>query len=638
MKSIVEALRLDEARAVRALKAAGRRDASHPLRMDGISVVKRAVVSGALVALAACTVGPDYQKPAIDTPATWHDLHVASSPEEASAAQPPDLTLPSRSKHTHAASAVTVTKSPTPDQAGGSSIEAGKPALPPARVESSPVEQSDPDPRWWRSFHDPVLDALVDRAAQDNLDLKQAVLRIEAARTQVQSAAAQGLPNVRATGSYTREQLGIRGFLDDSGVYGKVDSLGAPNSPVNSIAPGEGPAVERGANNLLNQLTSPINLWQDGFDASWELDLFGRVRRSVESAQAQTQQAVENRNDALVSLEAEVAQTYMQLRGAQAMHAITLELIDQQRGVADLTRSQASVGITSDVDVESANAQLTTTQAQLPQYDQQIAQALNGLCYLLGMAPGSLDEMLDTPSALPGIPPQVPVGMPSTLARRRPDIRAAEAQLHAATAEVGVAVAQFYPDISLTGQIGMRGTHARDLAHWSSLFYSFGPSISLPIFQGGALVANLRLTKVEQQEAAVAYRKAVLTALRDVDNALAVYRTDQSRQDALGHTVAAQQTSFDLARDSYRKGIVSFINVLDAERQLGQARLQYVQGTIQVTTDLVALYKALGGGWESGTSVSGQNPDHDTGQAGEFATVVGSQQKGPAGQEDAAGH
>ncbi|HTJ93924.1 MAG TPA: efflux transporter outer membrane subunit [Pararobbsia sp.] len=612
----------------------------------------------AVIMLNACTVGPDYQKPAIETPSTWHDLHVASSPEDASAAQPPDLTLPSRAAHARASRAASSASPESPESpeslassattphasgkptssaaasepavAGASSLQAGRPASPPQRIQSNPVEQADPDPQWWRSFHDPVLDALIDRAANDNLDLRQAVLRIEEARTQIQSAAAQGLPNVRANGSYTREQLGIRGFLDDDGVPGKIAALGTPNSPINSVAPGAGAAAENGANNLVNQLEAPVNLWQDGFDASWELDLFGRVRRSVESAQAQTQQAIENRNDALVSLEAEVAQTYLQLRGAQAMHALTVELIDEQRGVVDLTRSQARAGITSDVDVESANAQLTTTQAQLPQYDQQMAQALNGLCYLLGMAPGSLDDMLAAPSAIPGIPPDVPVGMPSTLARRRPDIRAAEAQLHAATAEVGVAVAQFYPDISLTGQIGMRGTHARDLAHWSSLFYSFGPSISLPVFEGGQLVANLKLTKVQQQEAAIAYRKAVLTALRDVDNALAVYRTDQSRQDAVGHTVAAQQTSFDLARDSYRKGIVSFINVLDAQRQLAQARLQYVQGTMQVTTDLVALYKALGGGWESGAN--------DAQRGSLSATVAGSRHEAPVGQEDATGH
>jgi multidrug efflux system outer membrane protein len=358
--------------------------------------------------------------------------------------------------------------------------------------------------------------------------------------------------------------------------------------------------VENGANNVLNELTSPINLWQVGFDASWELDLFGRVRRSVEAAHAQTEAALESRNDALVSLEAEVAQTYMQLRGAQAFRQITQSLVDQQSEIVRLTQSQAKVGLASELDVKSAAAQLAQTQAQLPQYDQQIEEALNGLSYLLGEQPGSLATELSTPAEVPPVPPAVPVGLPSTLARRR-----AEASLHAATADVGVAVAQFYPDISLTGQVGTRATNASGLTHWSSLFYSFGPSISLPIFEGGSLVANLHLSQAQQQQAALDYRKTVLTALRDVDNALAVYHTDQARRTALGDSVAALQASFDLARDSYRKGLLTFINVLDAERQLSDAQQQYAQGTTQVSTDLVALYKALGGGWQADAAVSG---------------------------------
>lgn len=512
------------------------------------------------VLLAGCTVGPDFHAPNADVPTQWHD------PQRTAA---------------------------SPTGASDTSVAGSVPTL-----------DTDPDPHWWRNFNDPALDALIERAARSNLDLQQAVLRIAEARTQVQSAAAQGLPDVRATGSYQREQLGAKGFLESDGVYDKVNQLGAPDSPVNAIAPGAGATLQNGANNVLNQLTSPINLWQVGFDASWELDLFGRVRRSVEAANAQTSEAIESRNDALVSLEAEVAQTYMQLRGAQALHDIAVSLVDQQREIVELTQSQAKVGLASELDVKSATAQLAQTQAQLPQYEQQIAQALNGLAYLVGEAPGALEAQLGTPAAVPPVPPVVPVGLPSTLARRRPDIRRAEASLHAATANVGVAVAQFYPDVSLTGQVGTRATNASDLSRWSHLFYSFGPSVSLPIFQGGALVSNLQMSKAQQAEAALDYRKTVLMALRDVDNALVVYRTDQARRDSLGDSVAAQQASFDLARDSYRKGITSFINVLDAERQLAQARQQYAQGTMQVSTDLVSLYKALGGGWQDEANAS----------------------------------
>jgi outer membrane protein, multidrug efflux system len=525
-------------------------------------------------AVSACAVGPDFKAPnglGQDEPGHWRDPQRAND-----AASSGDAPKPG----------------------------AGAAKVPDAdTVASHPTEDSDPDPRWWRTFNDPTLDRLIARAAQSNLDLREAVLRIEEARAQVQGAAAQGLPNVRATGSYTREQLGIKGILDDENV--NLDQLGAPGSPVNQIAPGQGAAVQNGARNLVNQLEQPINLWQAGFDASWELDLFGRVRRSVEAANAQTEAAVESRNDALLSLEGEVAQNYMQLRGAQAQLDIARRLVDEQNGVLTLTQSQAKVGLASQQDVQSAAAQLESTRAQLPQFEQQIAQALNGLSYLLAEPPGALDDELSTPAALPPVPPVVATGLPSTLARRRPDIRRAEANLHAATANVGVAVAQFYPDISLTGQIGLRGTYASDLARWSHLFYSFGPSVSLPIFEGGALVSNLKVSKAQQAEAALEYRKTVLLALRDVDNALAVYRTDQTRRTSLERSAAAQQDAFNLARESYRKGLTNFIDVLDAERQLSQVRQQYAQSTTQVSTDLVALYKALGGGWEQTPGADG---------------------------------
>ncbi|MBB5402932.1 NodT family efflux transporter outer membrane factor (OMF) lipoprotein [Paraburkholderia sp. JPY162] len=516
--------------------------------------------------LASCTVGPDFHAPHADVPAQWHDTQRTAASDAAAS--------------------------------GASSATA-------ANVASVPTLDTDPDPRWWRSFNDPTLDALIARAALGNLDLQQAVLRIVEARTQVQAAAAQGLPNLRATASYQREQLGLKGFLEENGAFDKVDQLGALNSPANRIAPGAGAALQNGANNLLDQLTAPVNLWQVGFDATWELDLFGRVRRSVEAANAQTEAAYESRNDALLSLEAEVAQTYMQLRGAQTLHDIAVSLVEQQGETVALTENQAKVGLASQLDVQSARAQLAQTKTQLPQYDQQIAQALNALAYLIGEPPGALEAQLSAPQTVPPVPPVVPVGLPSTLARRRPDIRRAEANLHAATASVGVAVAQFYPDVSLTGKAGTRATNARDLARWSHLFYSFGPTVSLPIFEGGALVANLRMSEAQQAEAALDYRKTVLTALRDVDNALVVYRTDQARRDALADSVSAQLTSFDLSRDSYRKGLTSFINVLDAQRQLAQAREQYAQGTTQVSTDLVALYKALGGGWQSDADAAG---------------------------------
>lgn len=536
-------------------------------------------LAGALAAgaaLVACTVGPDFGPPQADVPAGWHDLRAASDAAVAAPASAASASQPSRM--------------------------------------SSPATDADPDPRWWRAFGDPLLDRLVERAARDNLDVQAAVTRIAQARAQVRAAAAQGLPDVRASASYQREQLGVKGIVEDSGLDQRVDRLGAPGSPLDRFGPGTGASAQQGARGALDALEAPVNLWQAGFDASWELDLFGRVRRSVEAAGAQASAAVASRDDALLSLEAEVAQTYLQLRGAQAERALTDELARSQRELLDLTREQAAHGLASDLDVRSADARLAQIRAQVPQFDQQIALLRNGLAYLVGGAPGALDDWLDTPGALPRVPPAVPVGLPSTLARRRPDIRRAEAELHAATADVGVAVAQFYPDVSLTGQVGLRSTHVRELAHWSHLFYAFGPAVSLPIFSGGALVSNLRLSRAREVEAALAYRQAVLVALRDVDNALAVYRTDQTRAAALDDAVRAEQGALDLARDRYRKGLSPFLDVLDAERQWSEGRQQAVQGALQTTTDLVALYKALGGGWQPGGEA-------DAGARADAATV-----------------
>jgi len=507
---------------------------------EGIEMSKRLIPLLLSMLAGACSVGPNFTPPDAKAPDNWHDLQRVQNP-------PDDMRFPH------------------------------------ASVPSLVDTNADPDPRWWRQFNDATLNSLIDRAAAGNLDLQSAVLRIAAAREQAVVSGAQGLPQLSANASYKREELGLKGLLQSQGVFDKTNALG-PNGA--SVA------------NALNSATGPVSLFQDGFDASWELDLFGRVRRSVESANAQTESEIENRNDALVSLEAEVAQTYSQLRGAQLLKQITLAEIDSEQQILDLTREQARVGLTSQSDVESATAQVGSLQAQLPQFDAQIAQSMNGLAVLTGSPPGALDEELEAPGAVPPVPPSVPIGLPSTLARRRPDIRHAESDLHAATAEIGVAVAQMYPDVSLTGTIGTRATQAKYLAHWSSLFWSVGPSISLPIFEGGALRANVRIAKAQAGQAALQYRSTVLKALQDVDNALVSYRTDQDRREALTRTVEANRISLQLATDSYRKGLVSFVTVLDAERQLAQTRQQLAQSTVSVTTDLIAVYKALGGGWQ----------------------------------------
>jgi len=508
----------------------------------------RAALSLALATgLGACTVGPDFEPPHADVPPSWSDA--ARNPSAAVALQ------------------------------------------------------ADPDPRWWTSFNDPVLTSLVERTVAGNPDLQQAVLRIVQARQAEAAARSAGLPSLGGQGSYTRQQLGLRGILKSRGAFDSVEGL-RNNPQLNEQEPGLGNRVADALGGALNGVTGPTNLFQLGFDSSWELDLFGRVRRSVEQANAQTQAAVEGTNDALVTLLAEVARTYAELRGAQALARTQQQNVEAARELLQLTERRRRQGLTTELDVANQRAQLASYEAQLQPFLRQAQQAMNRLSVLTGQPPGALDRELSAAAPIPPTPPSVPVGLPSSLARRRPDIRQAEARLHAATAGVGVATAQFYPDISLTGSIGLRAVDADYLTNWASHFYSFGPSVSLPIFQGGRLTANLRLARAQQAEAALAYRSTVLSALQEVEDSLVAYRTDRTQQQLLQRTVKAAETALALARDRYDNGLSSFLDVLDAQRSLVDARQQLVRSTLSLTTDLVSLYKALGGGWQEGLVTS----------------------------------
>ncbi len=434
------------------------------------------------------------------------------------------------------------------------------------------------NPLWWRSFNDPQLDSLIARAIAGNLTLQQSVLRIAGAREQLAQARGGLFPALNGSAKVTRQQLGLKGILKSNGVYDRVDE---------SVA------------SQLDALNHSVTLYQGSFDASWELDLWGKVRRQMEAADAQQQAAIAQRDDALVSVEAEVARAYLQLRGAQTVLATLQTQIAVAQETWELTQSQQRNGLAPLTNVENARAQLASLNAQLPQYEAQARQAMNGIAVLLGKTPGALDNELMAAKPLPSLPKIVAVGIPATLARRRPDIRQAEANLHAQTANIGVSVASLFPSLSLTGQLGVRNTEASYLDDWSSHFFSVGPALSIPIFQGGRLISSVKLARAQQASAALEYRQTVLTALQDVENALISYRADQQQVTALDETTGALQRTFDLASDSYKQGITTFLDALDAQRQLAQAKAQSAQARTQSALDLVALYKALGGGWEN---------------------------------------
>jgi len=464
-----------------------------------------------------------------------------------------------------------VPEEPVPDQYSGAQAAA------PQVTTAAPGAAAPGASFWWQQFHDPQLDALEEKAAAGNLDLQAAFLRIVESRVQVQSARAQGLPSLDASASYNREQLGLAGIL-------KSQHVDTTSSPATSA--------------LISQFEKPVNIYQAGFDASWELDLFGKVRRSVEAAKAQSLNAIESRNDVLISLQAEVASTYFQLRAGQVLRQITKDQIAAQREVADLTLNRMQHGLAGEADVASAQAQLANLQATLPPYEQSIATSKHALAVLTGQNPEAMDAEFGDNGALPAIPAVIPVGLPSTLARRRPDIRASEAALHAATAQVGVAVAEFFPDITLMGTFGVRNLSPGYLFQWDSKFYTFGPTVSIPLFHGGALDANVKLSKAQAAEAALNYRKSVLTALQEVEDGLTSVHQDAVRTAALQDAVNANQRALDVDLNAYNHGLSTYITVLTVQLQAVQAKQQLAQAQLTQNTDLVKLYKALGGGWE----------------------------------------
>ena len=441
------------------------------------------------------------------------------------------------------------------------------------------------DPNWWTLFGDRELTKLERRVAGENLDVKVAGIRLIESRAQLSLATASQFPTLNGNASYTRERASNNGFFSLApGAAGATAANGAQGNTTGGVA-------SRGL--------SPFDIWQGGFDASWEVDLFGRVRRSVESATATTEAATEAKRAALLSSLAEVARDYIQLRGVQAQLQIARDNVRTARQSLNLTQQRAAGGVTTDLDVANASAQLRTTLSQIPSQEQQEAQLINALSLLLGQPPNALRAELETTRPVPPVPPRVPVGLPSELARRRPDIRQVEAQLHAATADIGVAQANFYPSLKLTGSMGLQSlqlNHAFDL---NSKQYAVGPGLTIPIFEGGQLRSTLQLRDATQQEIAITYQRTVLQAWHDVDNALTAYKAEQGRRDELMQAVTANRRAVALAQSRYQQGVADFLTVLDAERSLLASQQQLADSTTTVSANLVALYKALGGGWET---------------------------------------
>lgn len=437
-------------------------------------------------------------------------------------------------------------------------------AVPAAWSEAPPVERQAVDlARWWTVFDDPTLAALEERAVRSNLDLMQAEARIRQARA-ARGVAAGGLgPTVDAGGAFQR-----------------------------SRSPGRTDNWRQGETRGIVS-----NAYDAGFDAGWEVDVFGGIRRGVEAADAGLQAAVESHRDVLVTLTAEVARNYIELRAFQQRAEIARQNLAIQQHSARLTRQRFEGGLVSGLDVANAEAQMAATASQIPQLEAAARQSIHALGILLGQAPAALAAELSPASDIPAAPPAAPVGLPSDLLRRRPDIRRAEADLHAATARVGVATADLYPRFTISGDAGVRSGDFSSWLTWNQRFWSFGPSVSWRVFDTGRTRSAIAEQEALQEQALIAYRQAVLAGLREVEDALIAAAKEQERRRSLAVAVAANRKAVSLAKTLYTEGQTDFLSVLDAQRSLFLTEETLALSTSALATDLVALYKAIGGGW-----------------------------------------
>jgi len=541
--------------------------------------------AGLLAGLVAggCTVGPDYHPPKTEAPASFGET------------SPADAARHAQQSLSRGTPATNPTTSAVLDREQRTRVSATQP---------SDMAQ------WWTTFNDPKLDLLIHRAIVGNLDLRAANQRILQARASRGMTTAGLFPEIDATGGFDHETIG-----KNAGIGGAVSSLGGAPAAVTgrgreptaapaarrlgSAAPAGEPIVPTPSASSNSNSAVNFDLWNAGFDASWEVDVFGGTRRAIEAADYQVQVSIEDRRDVLVTLLGEVARNYVELRGAQRELDITIQNLTAQNDTLELTRSRYRAGIGTDLDVARAEGEAATTEADIPPLENQIKMAIHRLSVLTGQEPNALAAELAEPGPVPDGSPNVPVGLPSELLRRRPDVRRAERQLAAATANIGVATADLFPKFNLTASAGDESAKLPNLFDRASFGWSLGPSATWDILDFGKVTSNIEVQNQLQAQALTAYQSTVLTSLEDVSNSLVGYDRELMRRVSLARATDANRRAYELVDQQFtRGGIIDFLTVLDAQRAMFAAEVQLVQSDTAVSQDLVALYKALGGGWE----------------------------------------
>jgi multidrug efflux system outer membrane protein len=422
-------------------------------------------------------------------------------------------------------------------------------------------EQALIESAWWKNLDDLVLDNLIAEAVNANLDLKQARARLRDARSQTKVAGAAALPQVGLSGSFNRSQSSLT-----------TDS----NSGGNRLA----------------------TLFSIGFDANWEIDIFGGTRRSVEASQADAAAVAEDVNATLHTLLGDVARNYVELRAFQQQIAVTRQNADAQRSTMGLNQKRYEAGLASYLDVTEAQSLLAITESNIPSLETAAKQSIHRLGILLGKGPNVLKTLLEKPEPIPNAPPIGPLGVPSDLLTRRPDVRRAEQLLAATSARIGVATAELFPKFNITAALGLASASTGKLFQDASRQWSLLPGLTLPIFSGGKITADIESKKAFFDEALLRYQDTVNKALEEVENALVALSSGEKHREALHKAVESNQLAVELAETRYKAGLTAFLDVLTAQRSLYTVQVSLSQSQAALTTSYIALYKALGGGWQ----------------------------------------
>jgi multidrug efflux system outer membrane protein len=415
---------------------------------------------------------------------------------------------------------------------------------------------------WWEALGDPVLDSLVERAKQGSLDLREAYARVVEARAFLGITEGDLFPFIDALGTYQRTRSS------------------------EEIVPAV-PFVKR-----------TDDLFQGGFDVSWELDVFGGIRRSIESAGAGFEASIEGYRDVLVVLLAEVARAYVEIRTLQARLRFARSNVETQSGTLQFTQDRFDAQLVPELDVQQARLNLASTESTIPTLRSLLTQTINRLGVLLGQPPISLHDELGVDRDIPDPPERVTFGLPANLLRQRPDIRRAERELASQTARIGLATADLYPRFALVGNFNLEAHDFGDMWDQAARAYSFGPSIRWNIFDGGRIRNNIRVEDARTEQALVRYERTVLLGLEEVESAMVAYVEEANRREALARSVAAAERSVELVDWLYRTGLTDFQNVLDTQRSLFVQQDTLASSAGQVIQNLIRLYKALGGGWD----------------------------------------